>query len=690
MTDGNSDGEDQTATSERLSSSAHPKNRLFPKTRSWFTLGAPLELLSPLAVLRVSFALASACWLAIGLLGGTRITTSGVITVSATTFAVWCGLLRIRTLDLHIGRLLVAYWTAVVGVLMWCSHGSLTAGVYGAWLLPIAIFTALFLGRRAVMIQTAGSAIAVGAALVSTVGVGRAIYLTLFASAALLMAPLAVLLLIRSIRRQGSIDPDTGLPNGFGLAQQLAITNETNFIVAVVVLEGVGFAREALGYRVGTEVLRRAVEDLGQVLPPGAAIGRVEGDELIVTVRGEGGAWAASDAESREGERSDEGDRLGAVPDMVGKECVALADTLGRAISAGRYLVGTIDVPLVAHVGIAVAPWNGSNVAELVRRASLSARHAQSSGLPVSLSDGDTGALTIEDLEMLGNLRLAPERGELSLAYQPQVVGAVGSVRAVEALLRWESPRHGRVAPGHFIPLAERVGAVAGLTKWVVGEALDAQVRWRLAGIELPVSVNISAKCLPVAGFATWVLTELSSRGLPASCLTIEVTETAVSDPMQAVSTLSPLHHGGVRISIDDFGTGFTSLAQLPDLPLDELKIDQRFVLRSVTSSADDAIVRTIGELAHRLGLRVVAEGVETEAIADRMIAMGIDLLQGYYFAVPMKEQALLMHLAKVDGPPVEAGTPRQLPEVGVGNQTEFAVAPGMMELHLIAHTEPS
>jgi EAL domain-containing protein (putative c-di-GMP-specific phosphodiesterase class I) len=164
------------------------------------------------------------------------------------------------------------------------------------------------------------------------------------------------------------------------------------------------------------------------------------------------------------------------------------------------------------------------------------------------------------------------------------------------------------------------------------------------------VSVNLSAKCLPTPGLADWILGQVASRGLATSCLTVEVTETAVADPTQALAVLEPLHAKGVRISVDDFGTGFTSLAQLPALPLDELKIDQCFVLRSATSSADEAIVHTIGELAHRLGLQVVAEGVETEVLAEGLTDMGIDILQGYHFARPMPEAELLALVRRTAG----------------------------------------
>ncbi len=180
-------------------------------------------------------------------------------------------------------------------------------------------------------------------------------------------------------------------------------------------------------------------------------------------------------------------------------------------------------------------------------------------------------------------------------------------------------------------------------------------------GLDLPVSVNVSPKSLPLPGLSTWILDQLAARGLPASCLTVEVTETAVADPQQAAAVLRPLHEQGVRISVDDFGTGFTSLAALPTLPLDELKVDQCFVMRSTASPADRAIVRTVGELAHRLQLHVVAEGVETAEIAALMDEMGIDLLQGYFFAKPLTEEELVGFVAGTGATNVDAAVERPL-----------------------------
>ncbi len=628
-------------TSARLSSTARPKNRLFPKTRSWFALDAPLELLSPLSVLRILFAVATVTWPLIAL-SGTAVRTPGVVVVSVATAAIWVGLLSIRKVDVRMSGLLAAWWSVAVSVLVWCGHGAGSSLALALFLAPMMVFVALYLGSRAVVVALVGTAVALGVALVPSDGVGPAVLVAALGVLALSTAPAAVLVLTRSARRHDTVDPDTGLPNGFGLARQLAVRDRTTFVVAAVVLDGIGNAREALGYQVGTELLRRAVEDLGQVLPAESVIGRVDGDELVVTM--------ALPPLTGETDQSPIGTGRFEAPAAAVRRGGALADELVRAVSAGRYLVGAIEVTLRAHVGLSMAPWDGTDVAELVRRASLSAHHALARGVSVRSWDENQGALTADDLALLGDLRLAPERGELALHFQPQIGRASGRTRSVEALLRWTSPVHGSVSPARFVPLAERTGLIDRLTRWVLGEALDAQVRWRESGLDLPVSVNISAKSLPVPDLARWIMDELAVRNLPASVLTVEVTETAVADPEQAAAVLRPLYDHGIRISIDDFGTGFTSLAALPTLPLDELKVDQCFVMRAATSPADRAIVRTVGELGHRLGLEVVAEGVETADIAALLGDMGIDLFQGYHFARPLPEGELLQFVRSTGG----------------------------------------
>ena len=614
---------DTTVTSTRLSPDAHVRNRLFPKTRSWFALEAPLELLSPLSVLRILYGLGAVVWpTATIFLPGPSVSRTAVAVVTSTVLAVWVVLLLVHRVDSRWTTNLLALSTAQIVVLVWAGHGTPLSYAYLLFLIPVGIAGALFLTLRALLIQQAGVVLGLWFALAGPLGATGSLVVSAITGLAVLSSTLTVSFLVRTAQRQGSFDSDTGLPNGAGLSQRVG-TRQPSFVVAVTRLEGIDDARQALGHEVGTELLRRAVEDLGQVLPPATFIGRVDGDELVVT---SGLDPTASVRAERE------------------HEALALARTLAGAVNAGRYLVGDIEISLRTHVGLAIAPWDGTEVPELVRRASLSASRAASKGQAQLLWDGDFGAMTADDLSVLADLRLAAEKGELSIAYQPQVTTASARVASVEALLRWTSPTHGAVSPSRFIPLAERTGLIDRLTDWVLNEALDAQVRWRSTGLDIPVSVNLSPTTLTTPELPIQILESLARRGLPTHSLTVEVTETAAIDLLQAVRLLRPLHDNGVRISIDDFGTGYTSLAALPDLPLDELKVDQRFVLRSSTSPADDAIVRTVRELALRLGLDAVAEGVETGEIFDRMCDYGFDLLQGYYLSKPLQESDLIIY----------------------------------------------
>jgi len=634
---------------------AHVANRFFPKTRSWFVLHAPIQLLSPRSVLRVLFALAAVAWLVIGSVGfwgaGSRLV---VLLGAALVVALWMAVLaRVRVAPASVIWFALPY-VAVLGAEVWSTRGGATGLVFLAFFVPMGVAVALFSGTRAVLGYAAACVVVLGVALVPADGWVHAGVIALVAGTALGVGPLCIDLLVASERRQGSIDLDTGLPNALGLACRIPeMIAGGPLVVTVVLLEGVEDAREAFGYTVGTELLRRVVEDLGQMVPSGTLIGRVEGDELVI----------AAPLECLE--RAGGGRRPDIDPADPADPVRSFALALARAVEDTHVMVEEIGVMLRARVGIVTvdtpAPSDPAGEAlTVVRHASLAARRAAATGLALLRWDGNDGALTVEDLALLADLGAAARNGELSLAYQPQWDPRTGRSGALEALIRWDSPVHGSVPPGRFIPLAERTGLVDQLTTWVIGEALDAQVRRRALGLELPVSVNLSAKNLSDPELAGRILAELAVRSLPPSSLTVEVTETAAAEVDQAELVLRPLHDFGVRVSIDDFGTGYTSLAALPSLPVDELKVDQRFVLRSGTSPADAAIVRTVRELAGRLGLDAVAEGVETEEIAQRLVAWGFDYLQGYHFARPMSEEAVARFLA-AEARTCEPGSPLPL-----------------------------
>jgi EAL domain-containing protein (putative c-di-GMP-specific phosphodiesterase class I) len=244
---------------------------------------------------------------------------------------------------------------------------------------------------------------------------------------------------------------------------------------------------------------------------------------------------------------------------------------------------------------------------------------------------------------MVEDLRHAGDRGELALVYQPIVaLRAERRVLAVEALLRWQHPERGAVSPSLFVPLAERFGVTAGLTAWVLDAALRQVATWRAAGLEVGVAVNLSPTVLHDGTCAEMVAGALVRHGVPASALTLEITETAVSArPDRARTALGELRELGVRLSLDDFGTGYTSLQMLDELPLAEVKVDRAFVGRMLVDPTRDAIASAIAALCTRLGVAVVAEGVEDAETLARVVDAGFDLAQGFHLGRPAPASAV-------------------------------------------------
>lgn len=610
-------------TSRRLPAAAPVRNRLFPKTRSWFALDAPLELLSAQSVLRILAGLGWLAWPCAWALSGAGTPHLALAAVATGAgVVVWAAIAVRRSLTVVTMGAVVAFGAANVGLLTFLGAGTGVAVVAGISAVPLGLFVAFFWGRAAAAAYAAAAGCALAAGLAPSEGAWRAVGVAVLAEVPIAGSMLAVGLLVQAARRQRATDPETGLLNGSGLADRLRAWtapvdgSDSAVGLAVLRLRGIEDAREALGFRVGTELLRRVVEDIGQVAPSRSLIARLGVDELVVAVRGDGTG-----------------------PD--GRQVAALARRLAATVAAGCYLVDGVEVALRGHVGTVVTR-SGSEVAEAVRQASLGAARAATSGQPHVAWDGGAPGMTAADLALLADLRRAADRDELWVAYQPQVDAATGCLRAVEALMRWSSPTHDEVPPGRFIPLAERTGLVDDLTRWLLPVVLDAQARWHRLGFDLPVSVNVSAASLADGDLAERIVSELDARDLPHGCLTVEVTETVAADPAQALAVLGPLRDAGVRVSVDDFGTGFTSLAALPTLPLDELKIDQHFVRRALASPADTAIIAAVATLGSDLGLDVVAEGVEDADLADHLRTLGVDLLQGYHFSRPVTEEQLL------------------------------------------------
>jgi diguanylate cyclase len=308
----------------------------------------------------------------------------------------------------------------------------------------------------------------------------------------------------------------------------------------------------------------------------------------------------------------------------------------------GSFEYSGVSFQLEMRAGVAAFPEDGDDAADLLRRADLALFRAKETGVPVGVyAKGDDEGQR-QRLSILGELRRAIEEGQLELHYQPKVDVREGRVAGCEALLRWRHPLHGYIPPAEFIPHAERTGAIRSLTAWVLKTALLDQARWRTAGVILDVSVNVSPVDFTDANFADEVAALIAATGADASRMILEVTESgAMKDLASTLRMMEELRVLGVRFSIDDFGTGHSSLAHLKRLPVDEVKIDRSFV-KELDERHDDVIVRSTIGLGHALNLKVVAEGVEDKAGWAVLSRLGCDLIQGYYVSKPIPAEEFL------------------------------------------------
>jgi EAL domain-containing protein (putative c-di-GMP-specific phosphodiesterase class I) len=266
--------------------------------------------------------------------------------------------------------------------------------------------------------------------------------------------------------------------------------------------------------------------------------------------------------------------------------------------------------------------------------------------------DGAFDQSSEQSLSLLSELRRAIERDEFRLHVQPKVVLGSGRVVGVEALVRWQHPLRGNVFPDEFIPFAEQTGFIRVLTRWVLDQSAALCRQLADAGIELKFSVNLSTRDLLDQELPAKFAELLARHQLAPAAFCLEITESAImDDPVRAQHTLERLHAMGVDLSIDDFGTGYSSLAYLKRLPVDELKIDKSFVLNMENDAGDAMIVRSTIDLGHNMGLRVVAEGIESEAVWRLLAAMGCDQGQGYFMSRPMPGEQLLAWLAQWRAP---------------------------------------
>ncbi|MCY4746391.1 EAL domain-containing protein [Pelomonas sp. UHG3] len=429
------------------------------------------------------------------------------------------------------------------------------------------------------------------------------------------------------LERLAHYDPLTELPNRAllqaRLEQMLLRARRQCATTAVLIIDLDGFktVNDSLGHPAGDELLVRVAGRLLACMRTDDLLGRLGGDEFMVVLEDCGS------------------------PEAVARLARELLDTLTEAVplSCGQ------PVFVTASIGISLHPVDGSlGLVELLRDADTALYRAKEEGRNrFCFYTSNMNAQAVAKLDVEAALSRALERGELLLHYQPKVDGASGRIVGAEALLRWNRNGNGLVPPGHFIPIAEQSCLIQHIGAWVINEACRQIRAWLDAGLPVVrVAVNVAARQFAAGDLDQVVAGALQRHGVDPQWLEIEITEgMLITDPQGATLMLMRIKALGVKLSLDDFGTGFSSLAYLQHFPLDAVKIDQSFTRRIGEEPDGAALVDAIIALAHRLHLRVVAEGVETELQRDYLLQQGCDELQGYHFGRPAPAATLEQHL---------------------------------------------
>ncbi|TCP53167.1 diguanylate cyclase/phosphodiesterase [Tamaricihabitans halophyticus] len=423
--------------------------------------------------------------------------------------------------------------------------------------------------------------------------------------------------LLATLRHDAYHDPLTGLLNrpGFRQASAEPVRVRPESVVLRIDLEVLSTVSEALGYAWGDRLVVVAGRRVREVLGPEVLLARLEGNSFAALLTD-----TSSEQAQRIGER--------------------LRQELSRPYAVDRLTVEANAV--VGYVSATGEDGASIDVDALLQRADVAVRAARGGTDPVRGYVPSMGQIFLRRFQLVTQFRHALETGQVAVHYQPKVSLPQRNVLGVEALVRWQHPEFGALDPDEFVPAVEAAGLIDVLTDFVLDQALRRVRKWLDGGLRISASVNISVRSLVDEGFPDRVIEALRRVDVPVELLTFELTESGVmADPQRAMPILRRLHALGVELAVDDFGTGYSSLAYLRQLPVDEVKIDKSFVLGMGTDLGDLAVVRSIVELGHSLGLRVVAEGVEEDVARDQLSAMGCDVAQGYLISRPLSEDRL-------------------------------------------------
>ncbi len=441
----------------------------------------------------------------------------------------------------------------------------------------------------------------------------------------------------RRLEHQATHDSLTGLPNRAALMQRL----ESEFSadggprpLALMMLDLCRFkeVNDTLGHDVGDQVLREVAYRFGQAVGSQGMVARIGGDEFTALIDGE----QARPAIAMTAER--------------------LTDSLRKPID-----VAGISIEVGLSIGVACCPEDSADASTLLKHADVAMYVAKRRGTPFECYDAVSDENSVRSLALASELRTAIREGTLDLHYQPQVNFQTGRIESVEALLRWYHPTLGQVSPAEFVAVAEATDMIRPLTEWTLGQALSDNREWRRQGLEIRVAANLSARLLQDTAFPDRLRVLLASAQAPPASLELEITESAMMlDPARALDVIREIDRLGVLIAIDDFGSGYSSLGYLRDLPVHALKLDKSFVQNMRGSDGDRVIVESTVQMAHALKLKVVAEGIESDWDAYFLAAAGYDYGQGYLFSKAMAAADCAEWIARFNAGQASAGETRK------------------------------
>ncbi len=409
-------------------------------------------------------------------------------------------------------------------------------------------------------------------------------------------------------------DPLTGLPNRRLLNERLeraaVVAGRSGDRVALMLLDIDRFkeVNDTLGHDRGDLLLRQVAERLTSAVRDMDTVARLGGDEFAILL-----------------------------PLVASLQDAEFAAERVLDVFKEPFEFGGLTLHVDTSIGVAVMPDHADDVTTVMQHADIAMYQAKAMHSGIAMYSSNQDAHSTSHLVLLGDLRQAIGSDELSVHFQPKVSLTTGEVVGFEALLRWQHPTRGMVPPAEFVPLAERTGLIHSLTRLVLTLVVEQLAEWRKEGITLPVAVNLSARNLEEPDLADFISELLTGVGVPASLLELEITESAmISDPVRANEMLDSLAALGLYIAVDDFGTGYTSMAQLERMPLRMLKIDRTFVWRMLDDPGGAVLVKAIIDLAHEFNLSVVAEGVEDVEMITELRRLGCDTAQGFHWSKPV------------------------------------------------------